>query len=117
MSEFVYADNWKAIEGTSLAKAKIREKLVDSLEKEHLLEISRMLRNEGFMPKDFILSEYPIAGVYVCQALDNSNYFTVAYDSNKKELTPTYTTLKCDENRNNTFACQTIAESIKKTEC
>lgn len=116
MSKFVY-DNWRDIEGTSLAKSKIRERLVDSLEKEHLLEISSMLRNEGFMPNDFTVIEYPIEGVYICADLNKENYFTVSYDPKKDELTPTYTTIKCDKEGNNTFDCKTILESIKKTEC
>ncbi|MGC3033434.1 hypothetical protein [Enterococcus faecalis] len=57
MTKYIYDGDWKAIEGTNLAKTKIRENLSDSLEKEHLLKISRMLRNEGLMPIDFVVCD------------------------------------------------------------
>ncbi|EOA6374082.1 hypothetical protein ACH5RX_002583 [Enterococcus faecalis] len=55
MSKYIYNGDWKAIEGTNLAKTKIRDNLSDSLEKEHSLKINSMLRNEGFMPIDFVV--------------------------------------------------------------
>lgn len=115
--KYIYGDNWKEIEGTSLAKAKIRENLFDSLEKEHLLQISSMLRAEGFMPIDFIVCEYPTEGVYCIERISRKkreDYFMVHEDGGI--LKPYYTTTKSVKGINN-FPCKTIRESIEKMEC
>lgn len=117
MSKYIYDGDWKAIEGTNLAKTKIRDNLSDSLEKEHLLKISTMLRNEGFMPIDFVVCDYPVEGVYCIERIGSKkgvDYFMIHDDGGI--LTPYYTTTK-SVNGINTFPCQTIKESIKKMEC
>lgn len=113
----VYNGQWKLVEGTNLSKTQIRSSLPDCLEKDHLLKISSMLRKEGYMPLDFYVCEYPIEGVYCIEDSARKKYFTISYCEEEKTLTPTYTTIKCDENGCNTFPCKTITESIEKTEC
>ncbi|MCA5014562.1 MULTISPECIES: hypothetical protein [unclassified Enterococcus] len=112
-----YNGDWKVIEGTCLAKVMIRSDLPDCLEKEHLLQISTMLRHEGFMPIDFHVYEYPIDGCYYIRDQEKKNIFCIAFDENEKTLKPTYTTVDVDEKGNNTFWCQTIKESIELMEC
>lgn len=112
-----YNGQWKLIEGTNLAKAHIRSSLPDCLEKDHLLEISSMLRQEGFMPIDFVVCEYPIEGVYCIERIGNKkgiDYFMVHEDYGV--LTPYYTTLELKDDVNN-FPCKTIKESIELMEC
>lgn len=115
MSKYIY--NWKDIEGINLTKTAIRNILVDSLEKEHLLQISSMLSEEGFNPIDFTLCEYPSEGVYCIEKIGKKrgvDYFVI--EEQKGKLTPTYTTLKSVDGFND-FPCNSIKESIEKMEC
>lgn len=111
-----YSYNWKDIEGINLTEAAIKNSLVDSLEKEHLLQISSMLSEEGFNPVDFTLCEYPIEGVYYIERIGKKrgvDYFMIHED--KGILRPYYSTIK-SINKINNFPCQSIKESIEKME-
>lgn len=108
-------DKWKEVEG-SLEISRVFQ-IEDVSERENLLKIRQMLTEEGFDPDSFYVHEYPIYGVYICCQDNQKNYFTVEDDGKSDSLIPTYTTVKCDENRNNCFSCETIKDSIRLMEC
>lgn len=113
MSE--YNGDWKLFEGTRMDQLELA-RLVNSEEKEHLLEINKMMIKEGFNPENYYLVEIPICGVY---CIDNGrlkqadfDYFVVEEIDGK--LTPTYLTKDLDENGCNNFPCKTIKESSER---
>ncbi|MGA4725408.1 hypothetical protein ACOJB9_14825 [Carnobacterium maltaromaticum] len=110
-----YNGNWKWFEGTRMDQLELA-RLLKSKEKEHLLEINKMMIEEGYNPEDYYLVEIPINGVY---CIDNNrigktdfDYFVVEELSGK--LTPTYVTKELDENGYNNFPCETIRESSQR---
>lgn len=110
-----YNGNWKLFEGTKMNVVELTQ-LVESKEKEHLLEINKMMIKEGYDPDDYFVVEVPIYGVY---CIDNRriqqpdfDYFVVEELSGK--LTPTYVTKELDENGYNNFPCETIRESSQR---
>lgn len=108
-----YNGNWRIIQG-ELRKERL-ENLPDCIEKEHLFEIIEMLKKEGFNADTFFVHEYPIEGVYICCQDNQENYFTIHEE--KGILIPQYTTKESNEKGYNVFPCETIRESIEKTEC
>lgn len=114
-----YNGNWKLFEGVNMAKDSLL-RLLDSKEKDDLIEINEMMIEQGFDPESFWLIEIPINGVY---CFDNGTfeymgefhkYFSIG--DNDGVLTPTFTTIDFNEDGYNCFYCKTIQESIDKTE-
>ncbi|ONN41856.1 hypothetical protein [Enterococcus mundtii] len=108
-----YLDQWKVIEG-SLKEERIKQ-LPDCLEKEHLLQVREMLRNEQFDPDQFLVIEYPATGVYCCNDVNGEKYFII--QEYEETLLPYYTTLEMNEKGINHFPCTSIKTSMELTEC
>lgn len=106
--EKIYNRDWKLFEGEILDEETL-QKLPECLEKDHLIEISKMLTKEWLNPKAFYVCEYPIEGVYYIQSgKQGVNYFGVHYDSEKEKLSPFYVENNYVKN------CLTIKQSIFK---
>lgn len=113
MSE--YNGNWKLFEGTKMNVVELTQ-LVESKEKEHLLEINKMMIKEGYNPENYYLIEVPINGVYCIdnRRLKQSDFDYFVVEELEGRLTPTYATKDLDENGYNNFPCKTIKESSQK---
>lgn len=109
-----YLLSWRDIEGTILSEEGI-ESLPPCLEKRQLIEIIKMLKDEGFDNNKFKVHEYPFEGVYICCEDGQKNYFQVHEIAGK--LIPHFVTKRFSADGINCFPCNTIAESIKLTEC
>ena len=107
-----YLDQWNIIEG-ALTVERINE-IPDCLEKDHLFLIRKMLKDENLEPNDFIVVEYPAAGIYCSNHLINGQYFIIQEEKNK--LVPYYTTCDMNEEGINNFPCTSIKESMKLIE-